>query len=104
MSRYKTLRTWAMFLMIFGVVSIISAGFGVFSLAVAVDGFWDTMGVIFLGTPIALLLASWPFAVGQALRAIADIGDAVAPDRPCTDDGGQSPTLDEDANAPPGTR
>lgn len=82
MSRYKTLRTWATFLMIFGVISVISAGFGVLSLAVAVDGFWDTMGVIFFGTPIALLLASWPFAVGQALRAIADIGDEVAPERP----------------------
>lgn len=82
MSRYKTLRTWAMFLMIFGVISVVSAAFGVLSLAIAVDGFWDTMGVIFFGTPIALLLASWPFAVGQALRALADIGDEVAPERP----------------------
>jgi hypothetical protein len=82
MSRYKTLRTWAMFLMVIGVVSVISAAIGVFSLAIAVDGFWDTMGVILLGAPIALLLASWPFAVGQALRALADIGDTVAPQGP----------------------
>ncbi len=77
MSDYKALRTWAMFLMVFGVISVISAGIGVFSLAIAVDGFWDTVGVIFLGAPIALLLASWPFALGEALRAIADIGDRV---------------------------
>jgi hypothetical protein len=77
MSDYKTLRTWALFLMVLGVVSIISAGIGVVSLAIAVDGFWDTMGVLFLGTPIALLLASWPYALGQALRALADIGDRV---------------------------
>ena len=66
-----------MFLMVMGAVSVVMAGLGVVSLAVAVDGFWDTMGVIFLGTPIALLLASWPFALGQALRALADIGDSV---------------------------
>jgi hypothetical protein len=77
MSNYKALRTWAMFLMVIGVVSVISAGIGVVSLAIAVDGFWDTMGVIFFGTPIALLLASWPFALGEALRALADIGDSV---------------------------
>jgi hypothetical protein len=80
MSRYKTLRTWAFFLMILGAISVVSAGIGVISLAVAVDGFWDTLGVILFGAPIALLLASWPFALGQALRAIADIGDAVAPE------------------------
>jgi hypothetical protein len=35
------------------------------------------VGVIFFGAPIALLLASWPFALGEALRALADIGDSV---------------------------
>ena len=74
MSNYKTLRTWALFLMIIGGIS---AGVGVVSLADAVDGFWDTIGVIFLGAPIALLLATWPFALGQALRALADLGDRV---------------------------
>jgi hypothetical protein len=77
MGNYKTLRTWAMFLMAIGVISVVMAGLGVLSLAIAVDGFWDTVGVLFLGTPIAMLLASWPFALGQALRALADIGDSV---------------------------
>ena len=77
MSRYKTLRTWSFFLIVLGVVSIVSASFGVASWAIAVDGFWDTMAVILFGAPIVLLLAAWPIALGQALRAIADIGDAV---------------------------
>ena len=77
MSRYKTLRSWSTFLIVIGVISIISATVGVISLAVAVDGFWDTMGVLLLGGPIAVLLAAWPVALGQALRALADIGDAV---------------------------
>ena len=77
MSRYKTLRTWSTFLIVLGVVSIVSASIGVISWAVAVDGFWDTMGVILFGAPIALLLAAWPVALGQALRALADIGDSL---------------------------
>jgi hypothetical protein len=78
MSRYKTLRTWSTFLLVLGAISIISATFGVISWAIAVEGFWDTMAVILFGAPIALLLAAWPVALGQALRAIADIGDAVS--------------------------
>lgn len=78
MSRYKTLRTWSSFLIMLGVVSIISATFGVISWAIAAEGFWETAGVLLFGAPIALLLAAWPIAVGQALRAIADIGDAVS--------------------------
>jgi hypothetical protein len=77
MSRYKTLRIWSLFLIVLGVVSIVSATFGVISWAVAVDGVWETIGVLLFGGPIALLLAAWPIAFGQALRAIADIGDAV---------------------------
>jgi hypothetical protein len=80
MSRYKTLRSWSMFLIVIGVFSIISATAGVVSLAIAVDGFWDTTGVLLLGGPVAVLLAAWPVALGQALRALADIGDEVTPD------------------------
>jgi hypothetical protein len=80
MSRFGTLRTWATFLKVFGVLSVISAAFGVISLAVAAEGFWNTLGVVFLGAPLALLLASWPIALGQAMGALADIGDTVAPD------------------------
>jgi hypothetical protein len=78
MSRYKTLRTWAYFLMVLGVVSIVSATVGVVAWAVAVEGFWDTLGVILFGAPVALMLAAWPFALGEALRAIADIGDSTS--------------------------
>jgi hypothetical protein len=77
MSRYKTLRTWSLFLIAMGVVGMVSAGIGVVSWAISVEGFWETLGVIFLGAPFVLLLAAWPIALGQALRALADIGDAV---------------------------
>jgi hypothetical protein len=77
MSRYKTLRTWSFFLIVLGLVSVVVAGVGVVSWAIAVEGFWETLGVLLFGAPVVVLMASWPIALGQALRAIADIGDAV---------------------------
>ena len=77
MSKYKTLRTWSLLLTVIGVISVISAVIGVIGWAFAVEGVWDTLGVIFIGAPIVILLATWPIALGQAMRAIADIGDAV---------------------------
>jgi hypothetical protein len=78
MSQYKTLRTWSLVLLFIGVFSVASAGFGVIAWAFQVDGFWDTMAVLLFGAPIVILLATWPIALGQALRALADIGDATA--------------------------
>lgn len=77
MTRYGTLRSWATFLKVFGFLSIVSAAFGAVSLTIAAEGFWNTLGMIFIGAPIVLMLASWPLALGQALNAIADIGDTV---------------------------
>ena len=78
MSQYKTLRTWSLVLLFIGVFSVASASFGVIAWAINVDGFWDTMAVLLFGAPIVVLLATWPIALGQALRALADIGDATA--------------------------
>jgi hypothetical protein len=80
MSRYKTLRTWSFFLVVLGLVSVVVAGVGVISWAIAVEGFWETLGVLLFGAPVVLLMASWPIALGQALRALADIGDSVVVD------------------------
>jgi hypothetical protein len=30
-----------------------------------------------IGAPLALFLATWPFALSQMMRALADVGDAV---------------------------
>jgi hypothetical protein len=78
MSHYKTLRTWSLVLIVLGVLSVFSASFGVLAWAIEVDGFWATLAVLLFGAPVAILLATWPIALGQALRAIADIGDTVA--------------------------
>jgi hypothetical protein len=41
------------------------------------DGFWQTLGVLLLGGPVAIFLATLPIALAQALRALADVGDTV---------------------------
>jgi hypothetical protein len=46
--------------------------------AFEVEGFSATLGVILLGAPLALFLATWPLALRQMMRALADGGDAVS--------------------------
>jgi hypothetical protein len=79
MTRYGTLRTWAAAISFIGVIGVILVGIGTIVWAVEVEGFWATIGVIFLGAPLALFLATFPFAISQMMRALADVGDAVAP-------------------------
>ena len=77
MSQYKTLRAWAGVAQALGVLSLLAAVGGVIVWAIEVDGFWQTLGVLLIGAPVALFLATLPIALAQALRAIADVGDTV---------------------------
>jgi hypothetical protein len=78
MTQYGTLRMWAALLTVLGVLGVISAAIGVIVWAVEVEGFWQTLGVLLIGGPVAIFLATLPIALAQALRAIADVGDTVA--------------------------
>lgn len=82
MTRYTVLRTWAVILKAIGAIGMVLAGVGVILVAIEADGFASTLGVLCLGAPIVILFASLPLALGQALTAIADIGDVVAAERP----------------------
>ena len=79
MTHYATLRTWALVLKVAGFFMVILTLFGVIVWAFEVDGFWETIGVIFIGAPLAIFVSTWGIALGQALAAIADIGDVVRP-------------------------
>jgi uncharacterized membrane protein YccF (DUF307 family) len=57
---------------------MIAAAIGAIVWAFEVDGFWQTIGVLLIGLPVAVFLATLPIALGQALRALADVGDTVA--------------------------
>ena len=78
MTNYGTLRLWAAFLTIVGVLGVVAAAIGTVIWAIEVEGFWQTIGVILIGGPVALFLATLPIALAQALRALADVGDTVS--------------------------
>jgi hypothetical protein len=78
MTHYGTLRVWAALLSFVGVLGMIAAVFGTIVWAVEVDGFWQTLGVLLIGGPVSIFLATLPIALGQAMRAIADVGDTVS--------------------------
>lgn len=78
MTHYGTLRAWAFIATLVGVFGMIAAGIGAVVWAFEVDGFWQTIGVLLVGLPVAVFIATLPIALAQALRALADVGDTVA--------------------------
>ena len=78
MTQYGTLRFWALVLTIMGILGVMMAAVGTIIWAFEVDGFWQTLGVLLIGGPIAIFLATLPIALAQALRALADVGDTVS--------------------------
>ena len=78
MRQYRILRIWSVALGVLGAVSLVSMTVGIAWWAWSVDGFWETAAVVAIGGPVALLLAACPVALGQGLRALADVGDDMA--------------------------
>ncbi len=78
MTNYGTLRLWAAVLSFIGVVGVVLTLIGTIIWAFEVEGFWQTFGVLLIGGPLALFLATLPIALSQALRALADVGDTVS--------------------------
>jgi len=77
MTQYGTLRAWAFIATLVGVFGMILAAIGSIVWAFEVDGFWQTLGALFVGLPVAVFIATIPIALAQAMRAIADVGDTV---------------------------
>jgi hypothetical protein len=78
MTHYGTLRMWAVVLTIYGWLAILAAVIGSIVWAIEVSGFWQTIGVLLIGLPVAVFLATLPIALAQAFRAIADVGDTLS--------------------------
>jgi uncharacterized membrane protein YccF (DUF307 family) len=78
MTQYGTLRAWAFVATLVGVFGMIAAVIGSFVWAFEVEGFWQTIGVLLVGLPVSVFIATIPIALAQAMRAIADVGDTVA--------------------------
>jgi hypothetical protein len=78
MTHYGTLRVWAAFLSIVGVLGALMAAVGTIIWAIEVEGSWETIGRLLIGGAVSVFLATASAALSQALRAIADVGETVS--------------------------
>jgi uncharacterized membrane protein len=74
---YAALRLWSTILIVIGIVGVILVVIGtVFAMIEAVS-FLQALAILLIGGPLAALFASWPIALGQGLRALADVAEYV---------------------------
>src|ERR687898_96259 len=50
---------------------------GVIFAVLGAASFWQVLAILLIGGPLAALFATWPIALGQALRALADVAEYV---------------------------
>ena len=76
-SDYGALRLWSTVLNVIGVASVIFVVIGVIFAMIGANSFWQVLAILLIGGPLAVLFASWPIALGQGLRALADVAEYV---------------------------
>jgi hypothetical protein len=74
---YGTLRLWSRVLVVLGVLGVIFVVIGTIFAVFAAPTFWQGVAFLLIGGPLAVLFASWPIAMGQGLRALADVAEYV---------------------------
>ena len=74
---YGALRLWSTVLNVIGVASVIFVVIGMIFAMIGADTFWQVLAILLIGGPLAVLFASWPIALGQGLRALADVAEYV---------------------------
>ncbi|HET7271847.1 MAG TPA: hypothetical protein VFI90_12255 [Rubrobacter sp.] len=74
-SDYGALRLWSTVLVVIGIAGVIFVVIGVIFAMITANSFWQVLAILLIGGPLAALFASWPIALGQGLRAMADVAD-----------------------------
>ena len=78
MSRdYGALRLWSTVLIVIGVGGVIFVVIGAIFAMLEAANFVQVLVILLIGGPLAALFASWPIALGQGLRALADVAEYV---------------------------
>ena len=72
---YAALRLWATVLVIIGVLGVIFVVIGTIFAMIEAVTFGQAIAILLIGGPLAALFASWPIALGQGLRALADVAE-----------------------------
>jgi uncharacterized sodium:solute symporter family permease YidK len=76
-SSYGALRLWSTVLIVVGVVSVVFVVIGTIVAMIQAVTFGQALAILLIGAPLAALFASWPMALGQGLRALADVAEYV---------------------------
>jgi hypothetical protein len=86
---YGALRLWSTVLVVIGVAGVIfvvigiifamigAVTFGIIFAMIEAVSFGQAIAILLIGGPLAALFASWPIALGQGLRALADVAEYV---------------------------
>ncbi len=77
MRSYGALRLWSTVLIGVGIVGVVFVIIGTITAMFQAYTFGQALAILLIGGPLAALFASWPIALGQGLRALADIAEAV---------------------------
>src|SRR5918998_5747349 len=72
---YGTLWLRSTVLVVVGVLGVIFVVIGTIFAVFAAPTFWQGVAFLLIGGPPAVLFASWPIALGQGLRALADVAE-----------------------------
>ena len=72
---YGTLRLWSSVLVFVGILGVIFVVIGTIFAVFAAPSFWEGVAFLLIGGPLAVLFATWPIALGQGLRALADVAE-----------------------------
>ena len=74
---YGALRLWATVLIFVGVFGVVFVVIGTIFAVIQAETLAQGLAVLLIGGPLVALFASWPIALGQGLRAIADVAEYV---------------------------
>jgi uncharacterized sodium:solute symporter family permease YidK len=74
---YGALRLWSTVLIVVGIVGVVLVVIGTIAAMVQAVTFGQALVILLIGGPLAALFASWPIALGQGLRALADVAEYV---------------------------
>jgi uncharacterized sodium:solute symporter family permease YidK len=76
-SHYGALRLWSTVLIVVGIVGVVFVLIGTIIAMVEAVSFGQALAILLIGGPLAALFASWPIALGQGLKALADLAEYV---------------------------
>ena len=74
---YGALRLWSTVLIVVGIVGVVLVVVGAIIAMLQAVTFGQALAILLIGGPLAALFACWPVALGQGLRALADVAEYV---------------------------